>query len=549
MSASDSVRPVDASDELAHGDQEAEQDERLGKRRRTGSSSDISDDGYNLFRGSDGEEDDAYWDALFDGEIEDDHRGRDRAAASTPVPEGGWLGDRSGEADEELLPEGVPSVPAGARRVRPRRLRRMMPKPTEPSRLERERHEVSGHVMFADWCHYCVQSRGLDCQHRRLDPEERKGDWPTVAVDYCFPGSEDTAPVKMPVLVLRDDCHGGTRAHALETKAIGDDRGAALVKQLVEDIKDTGFRKIIFKADNEVTIDALRDRVIAATDVEVVPQNSIVKQSASNGMIENGVREVEGAIRTMKLALEGRLRARVPADSPILYWLVAHAAELIDRCKVSSLDGMTARERRCGKRGRLPLAEFGECVFFLPVDHAAPPRYKLDAKLREGVFVGVCARSNAYKVIGDDGLVHVRTVKRKLFQERWNAETVLGVQVTPWRPRGGLVPRGVSEAVRDPIPVPEGEPGLEVRRMALTTKDFDMFGFTSGCRGCARMRLGQRAQGHSDSCRSRIEKELAKSQLGRQRLEREREGAPRRGLLPPHERSSRGGGAGARRRS
>ena len=36
------------------------------------------------------------------------------------------------------------------------------------------------------------------------------------------------------------------------------------------------------------------------------------------------------------------------------------------------------------------------------------------------------------------------------------------------------------------------------------------------------MRLGQRAQGHSDACRSRIEKELGKSEAGRQRLEREK---------------------------
>ena len=61
------------------------------------------------------------------------------------------------------------------------------------------------------------------------------------------PGPSNEAMVSMPVLVLRDDCHGGTRAYALETKAMGDDRGTALVKAIVEDIRDTGFRKIISK--------------------------------------------------------------------------------------------------------------------------------------------------------------------------------------------------------------------------------------------------------------------------------------------------------------
>ena len=32
-----------------------------------------------------------------------------------------------------------------------------------------------------------------------------------------------------------------------------------------------------------------------------------------------------------------------------------------------------------------------------------PPRVKMEPKLREGVWVGVEARSNGYKVIGEEG--------------------------------------------------------------------------------------------------------------------------------------------------
>ena len=102
---------------------------------------------------------------------------------------------------------------------------------------------------------------------------------------------------------------------------------------------------IIMKSVNEITVIALRGKVEAVTDIEVVPQHPVVRQSASNGMIENAVREVEETIRTMKLALEARLRTRIPPDHPILFWLVAHAAEVIDMCKVSSIDDKTARER------------------------------------------------------------------------------------------------------------------------------------------------------------------------------------------------------------
>ena len=67
----------------------------------------------------------------------------------------------------------------------------------------------------------------------------------------------------------------------------------------------------------------------------------------------------------------------------------------------------------------MPLAEFGERIFFFPNDHKQRPMQKMEAKLREGVFVGVDARSNAYKVISDEGLELVRTIKRRLFVERW----------------------------------------------------------------------------------------------------------------------------------
>ena len=375
--------------------------------------------------------------------------------------------------------------------------------------------------MFANWCEYCVRARALDNQHRRIGDDERRGDHPVVAFDFCFPGQLD-APVKMPVLVMKDDRDGGTRAHGLLTKSLNDERGVELVKQVVEDLKDTGYTKIIMKSDNEITLIALRDKVKAVTDIEVVPQHPVVRQSASNGMVENAVREVEGTIRTMKLALEGRLRNRIPPDHPILFWLVAHAAEVIDRCKVSSIDDKTARERRYGKRDRLPLAEFGEQVFFLPADYFYQPKLKMEAKLLEGTFVGVEARSNAYKAIDGNGMSLVRTVRRRLFSDRWSASKLLSIAVTPWQPRGGapIDPRFVRGGGEHAAGGDQSEPGHDVRRLGLTKRDFATYGYTTGCRGCTRMRLGQVAQGHSDACRARVEQLLAQSVDGRARLER-----------------------------
>ena len=139
-------------------------------------------------------------------------------------------------------------------------------------------------------------------QHRRRDDTEDQGEFPMVWCDFCFPGQLD-APVRMPVWVMRENGHGCTRAYGLATKSVSDGRNAGLIRQVVEDLKDSGFTKVVWKADNEEVLTSLRDQVKAASDVQIVPQNPVARQSASNGFVECAVREVEGALRTVFVLL------------------------------------------------------------------------------------------------------------------------------------------------------------------------------------------------------------------------------------------------------
>ena len=45
-------------------------------------------------------------------------------------------------------------------------------------------------------------------------------------------------------------------------------------------------------------------------------------------MMEDGVNQVKGMIRTLMLALEGRIQGDIPVHHPIMLWLVEHAVEL-----------------------------------------------------------------------------------------------------------------------------------------------------------------------------------------------------------------------------
>ena len=68
--------------------------------------------------------------------------------------------------------------------------------------------------------------------------------------------------------------------------------------------------------------------------VEVSPKS----ESQSNGVEEQGVQAHEGLVRTMKIALEGRIEAKISVAMPIFTWIVAHAADILTKFSIG-VDG------------------------------------------------------------------------------------------------------------------------------------------------------------------------------------------------------------------
>ena len=63
------------------------------------------------------------------------------------------------------------------------------------------------------------------------------------------------------------------------------------------------------------------------------------------------------------------------------------------------------------------------------------------------------------------------------------------------------------------LPLPfEGAP---IQRERITKQDIDEFGATIGCPGCNAIKDNNRAQAHSDRCRTRIEESLGAEWLNR----------------------------------
>ena len=102
---------------------------------------------------------------------------------------------------------------------------------------------------------------------------------------------------------LKDRKSGTIKAHLVEQKGVD----ACAIKRIVRDIALLGYKKIIFKSDNEPAIIALKQAIKAERPEEIILEESPVGESASNGKIESAIKQVEGMFRSLKSSLEERI--------------------------------------------------------------------------------------------------------------------------------------------------------------------------------------------------------------------------------------------------
>ena len=90
-------------------------------------------------------------------------------------------------------------------------------------------------------------------------------------------------------------------------------------------------------------------------------------ESQSNGVIEEAGKTVREFVRLLKDVLESNMQTKIGTREPIMQWAVRWAAMLVSRYLVGK-DGRTAQERKRGRTCKIPLAEFGEVVWYRPID-------------------------------------------------------------------------------------------------------------------------------------------------------------------------------------
>ena len=114
-----------------------------------------------------------------------------------------------------------------------------------------------------------------------------------------------------------------------------------------------GNGDIILKTDQEPAIKCLvKDLVLERGDEPVcrtMVEESPVASKGSNGLAEKAVQEIEGQVRALKLALEGRIGQKIDAESRVVAFMAEYAAYLVNRLSVGK-DGKTPYERNKGKK-------------------------------------------------------------------------------------------------------------------------------------------------------------------------------------------------------
>jgi hypothetical protein len=182
----------------------------------------------------------------------------------------------------------------------------------------------------------------------RSDPSQ------IVSLDYAFLGirqgknTEEAAQFEeeasraghTPQLVMFDSESKSTYAYVARQKGADEH----LCKRVVEDLDNLGYKEILLKGDQEPALRTLIEMVKASWNGDAALENSPVGESENNGAVERAIQSWEGQVRTMKDALESRIKSDIPADHSIMTWLVEYAATLQRRCLVGS-DGRTPQEK------------------------------------------------------------------------------------------------------------------------------------------------------------------------------------------------------------
>ena len=193
--------------------------------------------------------------------------------------------------------------------------------PGQPTAAEIARHYAT-HLPYRSWCKHCVNGRGVTHPHltRKHNREE---EIPTVGVGYHYMGNEEEEGT-VPFLCIKD----ADSKVIVDMVVMGKGVNTYVVNRVIQCLDLLGHKRLILKSDQEPAIVALCIEVKHKWGGDIIPERSIGRHSSCNGMIESGIRTMDGQIRTMLHSLIEHY-GDIGSNHVCIAWLVEYASFLI----------------------------------------------------------------------------------------------------------------------------------------------------------------------------------------------------------------------------
>ena len=416
--------------------------------------------------------------------------------------------------------------------------------PTEMTPSQWAKHIIT-HLPYHPGCSICRACKRANIPHVKSHESDRE--IPLLVGDYAFcRDSKDESLATLLVLRLYPyklifgfvvpakgpDPLVVTRLAKLITDcglvhfAYRSDKEPAIISMIQEACAMAGRKGVHVKGDDEsVVLDAgdsqtgelqpeEHPRAVDQSAV-AVPEHSHPGESQTNGLAERAVQELVDHVRVFKLALEANINARIPAEHPILAWIVEHAAYLLNRC-VLGTDGRTAWGRLHGKESTEKICQFGEKVlWYVPKKQRA----KLDVRWRHGIFLGRSMSSDQNFIgLPDGSVTGARAMIRLVAKKRWDTEKIGNISAMPMEVKTrnlDIIEQGPdphAHASQEPDQDQDDPNPISRRRIQITWQHLQDYGYTPNCHRCSLHRQGLHARAkhsrHNEACRSRMYQEV-----------------------------------------
>jgi hypothetical protein len=246
--------------------------------------------------------------------------------------------------------------------------------------------------------------------------------------------------------------------------------------------------------------------------------------------VEEAGKTIREFTRVLKEHVEDKAKVKLKTDAVVVQWMIRWAAMLVSRFMVGK-DGRTSYERRKGRRCRIATAAFGEKVWYKEVRENKERKDKFCTEEKEGIWLGHTRNTNEAVIGTKAGVVRAYSVRRQAPDDRWDGDLIKAVAGSPQQPDPGrpgeTIPVRVTfdpSVVEDAVLVQPMRNEKRARRMKITEKILQDYGFTEGCEGCRFKQAGLGdGREHSEACRVRLQEAMQESEEGRRKLRKEAE--------------------------